>query len=51
MIISGLDRVENIVEKGEIAWQQAISPLPTMISNVFFLHVTKGVIVWAWVKA
>ena len=42
IIISVFDRVENIVGKGEIAWEkekllvQAISPFPTMFSKSFF---------------
>ena len=40
MIISVTDRVENIVGKGEIAFQ-AISPFPTMFLKGFPRHIKR----------
>ena len=46
MIISGLDRVENIVGKGENAGYQHFLHFPQCFEKAFFPDTSKGVIVW-----
>ena len=46
----GLERVENIVGKGQNAGNQHFFPFPTMFSKGFLLKVVKVRIVWQRVK-
>ena len=50
MIISVLDRVENIVGKGEIACSSNFSFSNKVFKKLIPLDASKGVIVWEWVK-
>ena len=50
MIISVFDEFENIVGKGENADDQHFLLFPLCFEKVFFLDVSKGVIVWEWVN-
>ena len=50
MIISVFDRVENTVGKGEIACTSNFSFSHNVFKRLLFLDVSKGVIVWEWVK-
>ena len=49
MIISVFDTVENIVGKGEIAYKQFLL-CPKCFQKASFLDLSKGVIVWEWIK-
>ena len=44
-------RVENIVEKGEIAHYEQFLLFPLCFQKACFPGASKGVIVWEWVKA
>ena len=37
-----LEKVENIVGKGEKCWSSAVSPFPTMFSKGYYLRVVKN---------
>ena len=50
MIISVFDRVENIVGKGESAGYQHFLLFLQCFKKVSFPDVSKGVIVWEWIK-
>ena len=50
MIISVLNRVENIVGKGEIARYEQFLLFPQCFQKACFPGASKGVIVWEWVK-
>ena len=50
MIISGFDRVENLVGKGENAGYQHFLLFPQCFENAPFPSMSKGVIVWEWVN-
>ena len=43
-------QVENTVGKGEIACYKQFLVFPQCFQKVYFLEVSKGVIVWEWVK-
>ena len=49
-IISVFDKFENIVGKGEIACTSKFLLFPLCFQKASFLDVSKGVIVWEWVK-
>ena len=51
MITPVFDRVENIVGTGENAGYQHFLLFPQCFEKAFFSDVSKGVIVWEWVKA
>ena len=51
MIISVFDSVENVVGKGEKAGNQHFFHFPQCFEKASFPEVSKGVIVWKWVKA
>ena len=50
IIISVLDTVENIVEKGEIAPDAQFLIFPQCFQKASFLDASKGVIVWEWIN-
>ena len=50
MIISVLDRVENIAGKGENAGYQLFLLFPQCFEKDSFPDTSKGVIVWEWVN-
>ena len=50
MIISAFDKVENIVGKGQNASYQHFLLFPQCFQNASSPDVSKGVIVWEWVK-
>ena len=50
MIISVIDRVENIVGKRENAGYQYFLLFTQCFEKAFFPDTSKGVIVWEWVK-
>ena len=50
-IISVFDRVENIVEKGEIARYEQFLLFPQCFRKACFPGASKGVILWEWVKS
>ena len=51
MIISVFDRVENIVEKGEIARYEQFLLFPQCFQKACFPGASKSVIVWEWVES
>ena len=51
MIVSSFDRVENIVEKGEIAHYEQFLLFPQCFQKACFPGASKGVVVWEWVKS
>ena len=50
MILSVFDRVENIMGKGKNAGYQHFLHFPQYFEKVSFPNMSKGVIVWEWVK-
>ena len=50
MIISVLNRVENLVGKGESACTSNFSFFPQCFPNASFPDSSKGVTLWEWVK-
>ena len=50
MIISVFDRLENIVEKRRNAGYQHFLLFPKCFVKASFPDMSKGVIVWKWVK-
>ena len=50
MIVSSFDRVENIVENGEIACYEQFLLFPQCFQKACFPGASKGVVVWEWVK-
>ena len=50
MIVSSFDRVENIVEKGEISLDEQFLHFPQCFQKACFQGASKGVVVWEWVK-
>ena len=51
MIISVFDRVENIVGKGENAGYQRFFLFQQCFKKASFPDMSKGVIVWEWIKS
>ena len=51
MITSVIDRVENIVGKGEITCTSNFSFSHNVFKRLLFPEASKGVIVWEWVNA